>query len=534
MVSPMFEHMLTFGGRSEFTEEDLANAIQLDPEQIDGLGPSIESLIALLEERKRKILQTYKTERVERLARDLYLEQYAQTQPPPSLSQRFEKEATAEQLHGLERLWYRADEHTPFARNLLHMIERLGEKYQIDELAARYEFIGRTEMDIPKALAIKEELETIDRLLEQLREARETAQLAVVDMEALAEFAEPGEMDQLRALQQQIQDYLREAAEQQGLELTREGYQLTPKAYRLFQSRLLEVIFEDLHAARRGRHSGPILGEGAVEIERTKPYEFGDSVAHMDVPQSLINAMVREGRPGRPNVKADDIEVHHTRNNPKCATAVIIDMSGSMRYEGQYVNCKRMALALDGLIRTEYPGDFLQFIEMYTFATPRHISEVPQLLPRPVTLYDPVVRLRANMSDEQISEMDVPPHFTNIQHSLQMARQFLAVQDTPNRQIILITDGLPTAHFEGDELFLLYPPHDRTESMTMREAFLCQREQITINVFLLPSWSQSHEDVQFAQRMVEATNGRVLFTGGRDLDRFVIWDYVSNRRRIIG
>jgi uncharacterized protein with von Willebrand factor type A (vWA) domain len=193
-----------------------------------------------------------------------------------------------------------------------------------------------------------------------------------------------------------------------------------------------------------------------------------------------------------------------------------------------------MAIALDGLIRSEYPGDFLQCIEMYTFAKVRHVSELPAIMPKPVTLHQPVVRLRADMSDPDIGELDIPQHFTNIQRALQLARQLLSAQDTPNRQIILITDGLPTAHFEGEMLYMLYPPEPRTEGATMREAMLCSREAITINVFLMPNWSQTHEDVQFAQRMVQATGGRVFFTGGRDLDRFVLWDYDSHRRTIIG
>src|SRR5437764_10729434 len=140
-------------------------------------------------------------------------------------------------------------------------------------------------------------------------------------------------------------------------------------------------------------------------MQQTKPYEFGDSVTHMDIPASLVNAMIRNG-PGLPvRLKADDIEIHRTRNNPKCATAVLLDMSGSMRYDGQYINVKRMGLALDGLIRKECPGDFLQFIEMYTFAKPRHVSEVPALMPKPVTLYDPVVRLKADMSNPNVTEM---------------------------------------------------------------------------------------------------------------------------------
>ncbi len=538
MVSGAFEHLMMFGGTRQLTEEEIARAVEIDPSQIAGLGPSIDALIAMLEERKRKILATYETNTVRATARDSYISLAGQMQPPARWADRFRREVAAEQLHGLERLWYHAeDEHSLFNRRLLHLIERLGEKYQVDDLASRYEFIGNQSMDVPKALEVKEELETIDRLLEQLREARETAQVGVIDMDTLAEFAEPGDMQQLSALQQQIQDYIREAAERQGIEFTRDGYQLTPKAFRLFQSRLLEEIFSHLEAARRGRHSGPITGEGAVEIPKTKPYEFGDSATHMDIPQSMINAMLRQrysrlsGDPVR--MQPGDIEIHHTRNTPKCATAVVMDMSGSMRHGGQYINVKRMAIALDGLIRSEYPGDYLQFIEMATFAKPRHISEIPGLMPRPVTIYDPVVQLRADLSDPKISEMDIPPHFTNIQHGLQLARQFLAAQDTPNRQIILITDGLPTAHLEDQHLFLLYPPNAHTEECTMREAARCAREQITINVFLLPNWGQTEDDVQFAHRMVERTHGRVFFSGGRDLDRFVIWDYVNNRRSII-
>ena len=535
MVSGAFEHMLMFGNMRRFTEEELAQAVHIDPSQINGLGPSIDALIAMLLERKYKILSTYETDRVQECARRVYVDLGREMQPPDSLVKTFGREFEAEQLRDLEALWYRVeDEQSSFATQLLHLVQRLGEKYQVDELAAKYDFTGRSPMTVPEALAIKEELEMIDRLLEQLREAREKAQIGLIDMEALAEFAEPGDIEQLQSLQQQIQDYLREMAERQGLEFTREGYQLTPKAFRLFQSKILEQIFADLQSARSGRHSGPIVGEGAVELPRTKEYEFGDSPAHMDIPQSMINAMIRDGARLPIQLKPEDMEIHQTRNTPKCATVVVMDMSGSMRYDGQFINAKRMALALDGLIRSEYPGDFLQIVEMYTFAKPLHISELPSLLPKPVTVFDSVVRLRADMSDERISELDIPPHFTNIQHGLHVARQFLGAQDTPNRQIILITDGLPTAHFEGEQLFLLYPPDPRTEAATMREAHLCAREGITINVFLLPNWGQTHEDVQFAHRMVEATNGRVFFTGGNDLDRYVVWDYVSRRRRIIG
>jgi uncharacterized protein with von Willebrand factor type A (vWA) domain len=534
VVSGAMEHMLAFGSLRELSDEDLARAVRIDPSQIAGLGPSLDALIEMLRQRKRKILATYETGRVRAEAAARYRDGGRRIAPPRTLKKRFEQAFRHEQLYDLERLWYRAeDQHETFARQLLHLVDRLGDKYQIDELAAKYEFTGRTAMSIPKALEVKEELETIDRLLKQLEEAAKTAQIGVIDLDELAEFAEPGDVEALRDLARQIAEYIRQMAERQGLERTARGYQLTPKAYRLFQGRLLERIFDNLQAARSGRHQGPIVGEGAVEMQQTKPYEFGDSLANIDVPGSLVNAMIREG-PGLPiALQPGDVEIHRTRNTPKCATVVLMDMSGSMRYDGLYVDVKRMSLALEGLIRREYPGDYLQFVELATFAKPRHTSEIATLLPKPVTVYEPVVRLCADMSDERITEFDVPPHFTNIQHGLVLARRFLAAQDTPNRQVILITDGLPTAHFEDQHLFLLYPPDRRTEEATMREGRHCHREGITINIFLLPTWSQSREDVQFAYRLAESTSGRVFFTAGKDLDRYVVWDYLNHRREIV-
>jgi uncharacterized protein with von Willebrand factor type A (vWA) domain len=534
MVSPAFEHLMRFGGMQRLTPEQLARAVHIDPSQIAGLGPSLDALIAMLLERKRKILEKYETDTVQQTAANQFRRQAAGLTPPKPLRSKYDIAVREEQIYDFERLWYALDdERSPFARGLVQLMETLGDKYQVDELAARYEFTGRTSMTVPEALEVKAELDKIEELLKQLEQARETAQIAVIDMDALAEFTEPGDMERLQELQQMVENYLREMAERQGLTTEDGAFQLTPQAYKLFQGKLLERIFSNLQASRTGRHQGAIIGEGAVEMQQTKPYEFGDSLTDMDIPQSLINAMLRQGPGGRVRLRADDIEVHRTRNTPKCATVLIMDMSGSMRYDSQYVNVKRMALALNGLIRTEYPGDYLNFVEMYTFAKQRSGGEVIELLPKPVTVFDPIVRFKVDMSRDDISEFMIPPHFTNIQHSLQTARRLLGTQDTPNRQIVLITDGLPTAHFEGSWLYMLYPPDPQTEAATMREGAMCAREGITINLFLVPSWSQSEEDIRFAYRLAESTRGRVFFTAGSDLDRYVVWDYLNRRREII-
>lgn len=536
VVSSAFDHWLTYGSQREFTEEELARAMRIDPSQIQGLGPSIDALLAILRERRNKILQTYETKQVEREAADHYRSTVSQANVPKKHRERFGRAAAQGQLYQLERLWYAVgDDQSRFARQLLQVMERLSELYQVDELASRYEFKGHTPMSVEKALEVKEELEKIDELIRQLEEAMENAQLAIIDMDALAEYAESADLEQLQAMQQQIEQMMRQMAEEQGLQRQADGtYQLTPQAYRLFQGRLLERIFSHLQPSRTGRHEGDVEGEGAVELPSTKPYEFGDSLTQMDIPQTLINAMLRDNTQRPIRLKTEDIEVHRTRSHPKCATVVVMDMSGSMRYDGQYINVKRMALALDGLIRREYPGDFLEFVEMYSFAKRCPRSEIVELLPKPVTIHDPIVHLRADMSREDLTESMIHPHFTNIQHSLSMARRLLANQDTPNRQVIVITDGLPTAHFEGSDLFLLYPPNPRTESLTMREGQLCAREGITINLFLIPSWSQSEEDIRFAHRLAESTKGRVFFTAGRDLDRCVVWDYLQQKREVLG
>jgi uncharacterized protein with von Willebrand factor type A (vWA) domain len=538
LVSAVMEHVLEFGDADELelTEEQLAAAIELDPEQFRNLGPSLDALRRRLEEARRRILERFETDTVRKRARAALRAAAGRARPPDRHREAFERAVREEQLRKLERLWYaQQDDQSPFAAALAGLIERLGDVYQIDELATKWQFTGREKLSVEEALEVKAQLEEIEELLRQLEEARKNAKVYLVDLEALGRYAEQGELDGLEAMKRQVQDAIEQLAARQGLEKTGRGFGLTPKALRIFQGRLLEKIFADLDPSRTGRHQGDVTGDGAVELVPTRPYEFGDSVAHMDIPGSLVNALLRRAVDGGPlRLDPRDIEVHRTRNTPKCATSVVLDMSGSMRYGSLHVSVKKMALALQGLVQREYPGDFLQFIEMYSFAKPRPAGEIVKLMPKPVTVFDSVVRLRADMADPRIAEADVPPHFTNIQHALQLSRQHLARQDTPNKQVILITDGLPTAHFEGSELYLLYPPHRRTEEATLREARACRRDGIRVNVFLLSGWSQSREDIQFAYRLAEAAQGRVFFAAGKDLDRFVVWDYVARRRSIIG
>ena len=293
LVSPAMEHLLEFGGIDELTDEQLANAVMLDPEQIKGLGPSLDSIKRRLEERRQKILERYETDGVRKKARNAFRDAAQKAEPPAKHREAFQKAVREEQMRQLERLWYgQDDDQSRFGAQLVAVVDRLGDVYLMDELAAKWTFTGREKLTVPEALDVKEELETIEDLLRQLEEARKNAQIGLVDMEALGQFVESGELDELERLKQQVQDLVEQMASQQGLERTKRGYELTPKAMRIFQGKLLERIFSALAPSRTGRHQVNVQGDGAVELVPTRPYEFGDSVAHMDIPGSLVNAML--------------------------------------------------------------------------------------------------------------------------------------------------------------------------------------------------------------------------------------------------
>jgi len=153
-------------------------------------------------------------------------------------------------------------------------------------------------------------------------------------MEALGRFAESDQMEGLEQMRRQVDELLRQVAEQQGLREQDGRISITPKAFKIFQSKLLDQIFADLQAARTGRHSVNITGDGAVEMQRTRPYEFGDSPANMDIPATLINAMLRDpeaAKASKLRLRPEDIEIHLTRNTPKCATAVCMGAEENLK-----------------------------------------------------------------------------------------------------------------------------------------------------------------------------------------------------------
>ncbi|MEM9412404.1 MAG: hypothetical protein AAGA30_14920, partial [Planctomycetota bacterium] len=254
-VSPLMNQMLAYGSLRELTDEELAKAVRLDPSQFQNLGPSLDMIQKILEERKRKILETYETDSARQDAKKEFRKSSENLNIPPDQKQAFKRAVHREQLYELERLWYQQnDDASEFARSLVQAMSKLADKYQVDELAAKYQFIGRSSMTAAKASEIKEELEKIDELLEQLKEARKNAQIALIDMDELGEFIDEYMMQSLEEMQRMIENYVKESAERQGLENSKGKFSLSPQAYRVYQSKLLDRIFSDLETSKSGRH----------------------------------------------------------------------------------------------------------------------------------------------------------------------------------------------------------------------------------------------------------------------------------------
>ena len=169
LVSSAFDHLLAYGRHRQLTPEELARAIKIDPSQIAGLGPSLDAILAILLERKRKILASYETDSVRQLADQDFHQRAERATPPQQLAEYYQQVIDEQQVYDLERLWYQLeDQRDQFAGQLIGLIESLGNKYQLDELAARYDFHGTTAMTVPAGLEIKEELEKIDELIVSL------------------------------------------------------------------------------------------------------------------------------------------------------------------------------------------------------------------------------------------------------------------------------------------------------------------------------------------------------------------------------
>ncbi len=387
------------------------------------------------------------------------------------------------------------------------LMESLGDVEQLEEFFARNRnaLRGGEGLDFEAALELMRKVERLGQMAKDLLEGN----FEQLDMSQLRDMlGEEGVQSImiLRDLEGALErgGYLREG---EG------GLELTPRAIR----KLGELALEDIYAALRrgtpGVHQTHFRGTGEVVTERSKPYEFG-MTSHLDALGTIRNALRRA--PGSATVpiriEPCDLEVYDTDQTTETTTVLLLDMSWSMSWSGRWPAAKKVAIAMDQLIRTRYPQDRFFTVGFYTRARELRIHELPEL--------------SWNMSDP----------FTNLQDGLRVAQRLIDRHPSENAQVIVITDGQPTAYFVGRELRVEWPngvggTSPRANRETLREVRRVTRKGITINTFMLDN---SPELMRFVEAMTRINKGRAFYTTPGQIGEYIMVDYLARKRRKIG
>jgi uncharacterized protein with von Willebrand factor type A (vWA) domain len=289
-----------------------------------------------------------------------------------------------------------------------------------------------------------------------------------------------------------------------------EGIRLTPKGFRKIGQNALNEIFRDLRKDTFGPHEQGARGVSANNPEETTPYEFGRPF-NVDLVKTLKHAIPRSYGAGRLRLAPEDFEVYEERHETQSTTVLMLDMSWSMSRDGRFPAAKRVALAMDHLIRITYPRDHYYTIGFSTRAR--------------------------ELTPEQLTEATWDPSdpFTNIQEGLWLSRQIFRRHRATNRQVIVITDGQPTAtHINGytnaqwPGFMGSIPPDIYRE--TLKEVDNCTRENVVINVFML---DDNPVLTKFVEEMVRVNHGRAFYSLPHNLGKYLLVDYLSRRRKQI-
>jgi uncharacterized protein with von Willebrand factor type A (vWA) domain len=372
-------------------------------------------------------------------------------------------------------------------------------------LGDRVRFDGDEPLSLEGALAQIARLQAMERLEDALTDVDGPGDLADIDRDQVRELMGDDAVRDLDAL-----DDLARRLEEAGY-LTRDGdrLELTPRGSRKIGQKVLDDLFARLQRDAFGGHRVDRGGRGGEREETTKPFEFGDPF-HLDLRGTLTNALAREENApalrGTRGVRLtpDDFEVFRTEQLTRTATVLLVDMSRSMLLRGCFLAAKKVAVALDTLIRTQYPRDHLSVIGFAYYA--REI--------RPGAL--------AELSWQGYE------YGTNLQHGLLLARRILAREASANKEIVVITDGEPTAHFEGGQVEFSYPPTRRTITETLREVQRCTKDGITINTFML---ERSRALAEFVAHMTKLNRGRAFYATPERLGEYVLVDFVGRRTK---
>ena len=376
-------------------------------------------------------------------------------------------------------------------------------------LGERVTFGGSESLSLEGALQQLGRLGRLDRLADQLDLAGETGQLSEVDAAELRDLLGAESADDLAALH----DLARRLEESGLVERRGDKLELTPRGTRRIGQGVLDEFFSRLRKDTPGAHPTHARGMGGELEESSLPYAFGQPF-HLDLQRTLSNAVVREasaraivggGASGHAvslTLEPGDFAVRETREVSSAATVLLVDMSRSMLLRGCFMAAKKVAVALDTLIRTRYPRD-----DLYVVGFAYHAREI-----RPGAL--------ATLSWHGYE------YGTNLQHGLLLARHLLARSHATNREIVVITDGEPTAHFEDGQVEFSYPPTRRTVSETLKEVGRCTRAGITINTFML---ERSRALTAFVERMTALNRGRAFYATPERLGEYVLVDFVGRR-----
>ena len=363
----------------------------------------------------------------------------------------------------------------------------------------QYNFSGHEEIDLLAAMELMREMADLDQLEQQMQRAQYDGKVDNIDPDKLQELLGDEALENLEEMKKML-----EILEKAGY-VTKEGnkWELTPRGTRSLGQKALVEIYAGLKKQSLGNHDVPEEGRFGERIEESKPYEFGDPF-HLHMPRTIRNAIDRDG-PGTPiKLKTDDFEIYRSELITQTATVLMVDLSWSMALRGSFQSAKKVALALHNLISSAYPRDSLYVLGFSAYAKEIKPHDLPYLQ------YD----------DYLLG--------TNMQHALILAEKLLARHQQGTRQVIMITDGEPTAHLENGRPRFAYPPTPTTISKTLRAVRSCTTKNITINTFML---DQSYYLKAFVEQMSKINGGRIFYAEPHNLGEYILVDYVKNKKK---
>jgi uncharacterized protein with von Willebrand factor type A (vWA) domain len=366
-----------------------------------------------------------------------------------------------------------------------------------------YDFEGQDPMGFGQAMQAMQDMGDLDQLENLLRNASSPGALAEADMDRVRDLMGDDAAKSLERLAE-----LTKMLEQAGLIEQKEGrLELTPRGLRKIGSNALRELFSKLARDKIGQHETSNQGQGHERTYDTKPYEYGDPF-QLDLNRTLRNALSRrsgEGVGGTPiDLHPDDFEIERTEHLTRSSTVLMLDLSMSMPMRDNFLPAKKVAMALHSLISSQFPRDYLGIVGF---------SETARIL-----------------TAEQLPEVSWDYVYgTNMHHGFTLARQLLS-RESGTKQIIMITDGEPTAHITPDgHPFFNYPPVRETVEATLREVLRCTKDQIRINTFGLGADGSLRA---FIEQMTQINRGRAFFTTPENLGDYVLVDFMEGKRTL--